>query len=568
MALALLGLLPLWVAGMFGRGLWTPDEPREADIAWRMSQQAELAIPRLAGQPFLEKPPLSYWMSAAGIRLFGDRAGGARAPNLFYAALTTICVTLLALELGMGPLAALLAAYCSGSALLVWRVESWLAPDACLLAGNALALLGLWRGYRAAPGRAKLLGYTLMHAGAALGFMAKSAPGWLVPALALLTLLAWERRFAELRRIELYAGLALQALVIGPWLLALSAGAEGAQPLRVLFWHNLVGRFTQVPAPPPLDYTSGHRNWPGKYFCELPLYLLPWTLLALAAAVRAARRVRADSAWRFAVCATLPWLVILSLAATARDVYAAPALLGAALLIGLWARSAPNEALAIDVWCVRLSRALVVLLVLALAAAVLALAAAKAAPRASVLGCMAGLLLIAGLLCWPRRRGRAAPGALLQLYAGYAGALCLCALLVMPAIDRAQDLGSLAWQVRADTAGAPLALYDPDETTLAIIDHGAAAVPVVLPHAGASEVQRWFATQPAAARLLVLLPGRGAGPLDALRRDRTGTPRDDGAAAALQQAGAARLVQRYELPHGRRYALLAPPLPSTSEPSS
>ena len=40
--------------------------------------------------------------------------------------------------------------------------------------------------------------------------------------------------------------------------------------------------------------------------------------------------------WRFAVAASLPFLAILSVAATARDVYAAPVLLGIAMLAGLW----------------------------------------------------------------------------------------------------------------------------------------------------------------------------------------------------------------------------------------
>ncbi|MEP7245763.1 MAG: glycosyl transferase, partial [Gammaproteobacteria bacterium] len=58
-------MMPLWIVTMFGRGVWTPDEPREADISWRMSVQSERAIPSLAGEPFLEKPPLTYWAAAA-----------------------------------------------------------------------------------------------------------------------------------------------------------------------------------------------------------------------------------------------------------------------------------------------------------------------------------------------------------------------------------------------------------------------------------------------------------------------------------------------------------------------
>jgi hypothetical protein len=38
-------LLLAWCVGMFARGYWTPDEPREADIAWRMSWQADKAVP-------------------------------------------------------------------------------------------------------------------------------------------------------------------------------------------------------------------------------------------------------------------------------------------------------------------------------------------------------------------------------------------------------------------------------------------------------------------------------------------------------------------------------------------
>ena len=76
-----LALAPLWVVGILGRGLWTPDEPREADIAWRMSLQHDRSLPHLADTPFLEKPPLSYWMSASAISLFGDTDEAPRIPG-------------------------------------------------------------------------------------------------------------------------------------------------------------------------------------------------------------------------------------------------------------------------------------------------------------------------------------------------------------------------------------------------------------------------------------------------------------------------------------------------------
>src|ERR1700751_856812 len=131
-----MALAPLWLVGMCGRGVWTPDEPREVDIAWRMSQQSDRALPQLAGVPFLEKPPLSYWMSAAALHLFGDSAQAARAPNLLYAVIGALSLAALALAMQMDAAAAVIATLVAMSALTALRVSVWLAPDACAPPGR------------------------------------------------------------------------------------------------------------------------------------------------------------------------------------------------------------------------------------------------------------------------------------------------------------------------------------------------------------------------------------------------------------------------------------------------
>jgi 4-amino-4-deoxy-L-arabinose transferase-like glycosyltransferase len=571
--LVVLALAPLWLFGTLGRALWTPDEPREADIAWRMSLQSDRTLPQLAGTPFLEKPPLSYWMSAATLALFGDSAAAARAPNLLYAAVAALSVAALALAMQADAAAAVVAAVVAMSALTAFRVTVWLAPDACLLAGCALALLGAWRGYRASPGAAKAAGYALMHLGAAVGFMAKSAPGWLVPALALLTLIAWERRWQELRRRELYAGFLVQALIIGPWLLAVAHEPHATETLRALFWHNLVGRFTRVSAPAALDYTSGHHNSPGKYLLELPLYLLPWTLLVAAALVRAWQQIRRavpqSTAWRFALCASVPFLGLLSFAATARDVYAAPALLGLGVLAGLWVQGARDSPTRTDRLAIRGSRYLVALIAWALAGAIAVFAAAGAARwPAGVVTALAvpGAAHAALLLAARAERAGEVQRSLEWMYSGYTAALCLAAILVLPIIDRWQDLPTLAQRIHTDTAHEPLALLDPDETTIAMLDFRLRTPFTVLTtppaEVGAQQlVADWFRSEGPAARVLVLLPGHTPG--EVTRWLERFLPRaaaeGDGVAGVLVATHAAALVQRYELPQGRRYALLGPP---------
>jgi 4-amino-4-deoxy-L-arabinose transferase-like glycosyltransferase len=575
----LLALAPMWLIGTLDRGAWTPDEPREADIAWRMSGQRHWVLPQLAGRPFLEKPPLSYWMSAGAMRLFGTSVRAARAPNILYAAVAAAAMGALGFAMD-GAAAAIIAALVAGSAITAFRVTVWLAPDACLLAGSAVSLLGAWLGYTAPPGRRKLYGYLLMHAGAAVGFMAKSAVGWLVPGLALLTLIAWERRWSELRRPELYAGFLLQAAVIGPWIQAVAGSAHGAESLRILFWYNLAGRFTNIPAPAAYHYSSGHRNSLGKYFVELPVYLLPWTALAAAAAWRARERVRlaapAGTPWRFAVAASLPFLLLLSAAATARDIYAVPALLGVSLLAALWLSEAQKRAGEDRGDPMRWTRRLIgaIACVFAAALALLGIAGsasmhgdvAAAIDIGEYLGAMAAMLAVVWLAL-RRAAGARSEGRVLQgfqwAYAAYAAAFCITSLAVFPTIDRWQDLPRLAGQIHLDNEHASLTLLNPDETTVAMLDRGPhTSFTVLTTNANPPQdaVSGWFAAHGRRARVLVLLPGHASGELTPLLElAHLYRHPGDGIAGTLAAEGVASIIHRYRLPHGRRYALLGPP---------
>ena len=61
--------LLLSFAGLFFHDLWTPDEPREAALVLEMSRGGDWIIPHLAGEPFVEKPPLYYEICALWLRL-------------------------------------------------------------------------------------------------------------------------------------------------------------------------------------------------------------------------------------------------------------------------------------------------------------------------------------------------------------------------------------------------------------------------------------------------------------------------------------------------------------------
>src|SRR5581483_2308040 len=52
-------------------GLWDPDEARYAEIAREMLARGDWLIPHLNYVPYVEKPPLLYWLTALSFRLFG-----------------------------------------------------------------------------------------------------------------------------------------------------------------------------------------------------------------------------------------------------------------------------------------------------------------------------------------------------------------------------------------------------------------------------------------------------------------------------------------------------------------
>jgi 4-amino-4-deoxy-L-arabinose transferase-like glycosyltransferase len=67
-ACAVLLVCALYFSGLTGMGLVSKDEPRYADIGRAMARTGDLITPRLWGEPWFEKPPLLYWMEAAGFR--------------------------------------------------------------------------------------------------------------------------------------------------------------------------------------------------------------------------------------------------------------------------------------------------------------------------------------------------------------------------------------------------------------------------------------------------------------------------------------------------------------------
>jgi 4-amino-4-deoxy-L-arabinose transferase-like glycosyltransferase len=213
-----------------GVPLLDPDEGLYADIARRMADGGDWAVPYFNGLPYLEKPPLYFWVTAALMQALGYGETTVRLAS----ALAALGAVLLAWRLGRrlygpdaGLRAALVLATTAGFALYVRKASTDFLFVFCL----ALTLYGFVRDAdRPDRGRARFL---VFYAGAALSLLTKGFIGAVFPIVVVAVTLAWVRRL-PLRDLNLGWGAVLFAAIAAPWHLLVAWREPG------LMWFYLV----------------------------------------------------------------------------------------------------------------------------------------------------------------------------------------------------------------------------------------------------------------------------------------------------------------------------------------
>ncbi len=311
------------LAGIVNHELWTPDEPREAALALEMSRTGDIIIPRLAGEAFVEKPPLFYWLGAAAISGLGQWLGNTfaiRLTSALWGLGTLAIIYLLARRLWdarSGLVALLVLAVMPGFV----HVTHWILVDNALMffvAGACWCLAEAYIGEKF---------YWLPWAGlfGAGAFLSKGLLGPAVVSLGGIGLLsAWVKRHGwaylfSARSLAWHAlALALLTGLALTWVLVFRQ--VGSPELwRAWFWDNQVGRFCgQITA-------LGHRQWIGYYLGVLPLYLLPWLLAWLISLGQVCRRIwrreALEPAWFLLLGWGLGGLALLTISSTKREIY-------------------------------------------------------------------------------------------------------------------------------------------------------------------------------------------------------------------------------------------------------
>ena len=470
----------LCVAGVFQHGLWTPDEPREAEVGREMLDAHFSAVPTLGGEQFLEKPPLSAWFTAASYAAFGVSPGAARVPSTLFA-IGTILVAYFLGKRAAGRVAGMFSAIALATMWQFSETSHKAVLDVALtffVAAGHLAFL------RLRSGRC-VTAYVVIGVLSGLAFLTKS---WVGPALLCAPpILAWAamREWETVKRVlprAFFASVLGVVVLGGPWVLALAnTPGAGWAAVKECLWTEYVGRSVGHS-----EFTKqGHSDHPFWYYAYTGLIVLaPWCL-ALPAMLKGGTLSRSWRGGRALWCALVfvAGVALLSAPTGKRELYLLPLMPVAAVAVGVWlSRAGSRRGGGWDRLTCNTYRILgwSVLTAAGLGVAYMSRgghlpkgAAASAAMldyRAFGYGCVAVGVVALAAAFWVRRvkrislppAGRAA-WALVVLYAFLHAA-------VGPLIDPLRDMSAGAREIASLVpADEELLAYSADETTLAVV---------------------------------------------------------------------------------------------------
>jgi 4-amino-4-deoxy-L-arabinose transferase-like glycosyltransferase len=318
-----------------------------ADVARTMLRSGDWLNPNIHGVPFLDKPPLQFWLIAASEALWGDTTFGLRFPTVMTGVATAILVFWAAARMPGSERTRLVSGVVAVMALLgtpLWfeyarrvymEVPVGLFSFAATLAfGAAHELLNEPGGSVRQDGkqRSALGAFALAGLFLGLGFMAKSLVG-LFPAIGFSVWILLETRGRALLSRELWVGAAVTVVVLllvaGPW-----------HVQQLLTQRDIFLEFTwklhveqQVLSAQP--WSTG----PAWFYLavlarDAPLFglvlLCGWGLLL----VRVLRKESTYALDRLVAVTGLVMFVVLSASATKKDLYLVPLVPVAALLFG------------------------------------------------------------------------------------------------------------------------------------------------------------------------------------------------------------------------------------------
>lgn len=310
------------------------------DAARAMVERSDWLVPYYRGQPFYDKPPLTYWLLAFSFQTLGPSLFAGRLVASLLA-LSTLFATLLAARRlvdhaakDLGPATAGTSAAFFATAILATSY-AFVSFARLTMSDMLLTLLTLLAGVFFLRSETEQNQAWLPWCGVllGLGFLTKGPIAWIYFGALLLAFVLVERRLPRI--FTLHGGIGtLLAVGIGASWFGLVYLREGLEPLKWFFLRENLQRFAAQ------TYDTDQPFW--YYLLIYAVEGLPWSVLFLPAATFAFRK-GSPRLLRILFLWSVLMVVPLSLARGKIDYYLLPLLPPLSILIGAYlARGGPS----------------------------------------------------------------------------------------------------------------------------------------------------------------------------------------------------------------------------------
>ncbi|BAK75860.1 glycosyl transferase, family 39 [Pseudogulbenkiania sp. NH8B] len=335
----LLALIVVRLSAMALIPLNDTTEARYAEIARKMLETGNWVTLWHDYQiPFWAKPPLSTWLSAAFMGVFGVNELAARLPALLLS-IGTVALTASLAAARSGRDAALACVLVLASGLLFFLAAGTVMTDPALMFSVTLIQTAFWH---ALAQRSRRWGY-LFFVGMGVGLLAKGPVAIVLAAMPIGLWVIVRKQWKPLwQHLPWFGGLVLTLLIAAPWYLLAEHRTPGFLNYFIMGEH--VSRFLD-PGWKGDRYGFAHATPHGMIWPYTVAALLPWSLAMLPWLVRQRRRLpalcRDQDGWLlYASLWTVMTLLFFSLSGNIIWPYSMPMLPGFALLFAeLWQRA-------------------------------------------------------------------------------------------------------------------------------------------------------------------------------------------------------------------------------------
>ena len=261
----------LYIGTLSLRPMYTPDEPRYAEIARELIIHNDWVVPKLNNLVYFEKPIMGHWLNALSLKAFGENAFAVRFSSAFLALLTALMLGWFVRRFTDKRLAFITSTiYLTSS--LVFGVGTYAVLDTPLNFFITGTLIAFFCAYECPKWNHAKIGYLAM-AGAFCGgaFLTKGFLAFGFPGSIILVFLLWQKKWKSIFTLP-WIPLLLVVLTAAPW--AIMIHQRDGDFWHYFFWIEHIERFIG-------DKSSQH---PQGWWFFIPVIIagpLPWTFLIL-----------------------------------------------------------------------------------------------------------------------------------------------------------------------------------------------------------------------------------------------------------------------------------------------